>query len=235
LLKNWEECPTPGKNKKASEPLLKVWKTRSVFWDLPYWPILGMPHSLDQMHITKNVLESLLGTLMNMTKKTKDGPKARSDLKFLGIRKDLHGGPPKSSKETEMEDRGKNVNKKQEYYCPSSCFTFSQKETDQFFKCLDGIKVSSGYCGKISRYLDTKKKRFSGMKSHELSCDDDTDIPVGLRRIMDKHVRDTLIGLCNFFDVMSQNFDQCEAARKATGRDCCHTNRAGDVLPARIL
>ena len=47
LLKNWKECPAPGKKRKAPEPLLKVWKTRSVFWDLPYWKILDTPHSLD--------------------------------------------------------------------------------------------------------------------------------------------------------------------------------------------
>ena len=58
LLNEWEECPRPGKKKKAPKPLLDVWKTRSVFWDLPYWPILGMPHCLDLMHITKNVFGS---------------------------------------------------------------------------------------------------------------------------------------------------------------------------------
>ncbi|KAK1556087.1 hypothetical protein QYE76_007670, partial [Lolium multiflorum] len=80
LLKNWKECPPPGKKRKAPEPLLKVWKTRSVFWDLPYWKILRVPHSLDVMHITKNVCESLLGTLLNMPERTKDGPKARSNV-----------------------------------------------------------------------------------------------------------------------------------------------------------
>jgi hypothetical protein len=86
--------------KKASEPLLKVWKTRSVFWDLKYWPILDTPHSLDQMHITKNILESLLGTLMNMPEKTKDGPKTIKDLEFLNIREDLQMPGKKSSEET---------------------------------------------------------------------------------------------------------------------------------------
>ena len=77
LSKNWKECPPPGKNskRKAPEPLLKVWKTRSVFWDLSYWNILGVPHSLDVMHITKNVCESPLATLLNMPEKTKDGRK----------------------------------------------------------------------------------------------------------------------------------------------------------------
>ena len=51
---------------KAPEPLLKVWKTRSVFWDLSYWKIYRVPHSLDVMHITKNMCESMLGTLLNM-------------------------------------------------------------------------------------------------------------------------------------------------------------------------
>ena len=69
--------------RKAPEPLLKVWKMRSVFWDLEYWHKLDTPHCLDQMHICKNVLESLLATLMNMPDKTNDGPKARKDLQDL--------------------------------------------------------------------------------------------------------------------------------------------------------
>jgi hypothetical protein len=32
------------------------------------------------MHITKNVCESLVATIVNMTEKTKDRPKARNDL-----------------------------------------------------------------------------------------------------------------------------------------------------------
>ena len=87
---------------------------------------------------------------------------------------------------------------------PPSCFTLSPKEIDQFFKCLTGIKVSSGYCGKISRFLDTKKKRFSGMKSHDCHVMMTQILPVALRGIMDKHIHDTLIRLCNFFDVISQ-------------------------------
>jgi hypothetical protein len=92
LLTSWPECPAPGKKRKAHKSLLKVWKRRSVFWDLPYWKILRMPHSLDVMHITKNVCESLLGTLFNMPDRTKDGPKARHDLQFMKIREELHLG-----------------------------------------------------------------------------------------------------------------------------------------------
>ena len=71
-------------------------------------------------------------------------------------------------------------------------------------KFLAGIKVSSGYSGKISRYLDIKKKRFSRMKSHDCHVMMTQILPVALRGIMDKHVRDTLMGLCNFFDTISR-------------------------------
>ena len=49
-----------------------------------------MPHSLNVMHIMKNVCESLLGTPLNMPERTKDGPQAWADLKSMGIREELH-------------------------------------------------------------------------------------------------------------------------------------------------
>ncbi|KAL8147931.1 hypothetical protein AgCh_005310 [Apium graveolens] len=65
--------------------LNSIWKKRSIFWDLPYWEHLQVRHCLDFMHIEKNVCESIIGTLLNIPGKTKDGMKARLDLKELGI------------------------------------------------------------------------------------------------------------------------------------------------------
>ena len=119
MLRNWKECPAPGKKRKAPKPLLGVWKTRSVFWDLAYWPILETPNSLDSMHITKNIFESLFGTVLNMPEKTKDGPKARNDLKILKLRGEFGGGRPRkernedSDMETGEEDK---KGKKKEHY-----------------------------------------------------------------------------------------------------------------------
>ncbi|GKA85613.1 hypothetical protein Tco_0807267 [Tanacetum coccineum] len=50
--------------------------------NLEYWPTLPLKHNLDGMHIEKNVLESLLGTL-SMNDKSKDTLKARLDLKDM--------------------------------------------------------------------------------------------------------------------------------------------------------
>ena len=47
-------------------------------------------HSIDLMHVTKNVFDSIIGTLLGMPSKTKDGLKSRNDLVDLQIRPELH-------------------------------------------------------------------------------------------------------------------------------------------------
>jgi hypothetical protein len=42
-----------------------MWKKQSIFWELPYWKDLDVRHSIDVMHIEKNVCDSLIGTLLN--------------------------------------------------------------------------------------------------------------------------------------------------------------------------
>ncbi|KAK1632005.1 hypothetical protein QYE76_006320 [Lolium multiflorum] len=207
LLKNWKECPAPGKKRPKPEPLLGVWKARSVFHDLEYWKVLHTPHSLDVMHITKNVTESLLGTLCN-SEKSKDGPKARYDLKHFGIRKDLQApdtdDDDDDDEQTEGTQRLRKRAKKNAVQLPAACFTTSPEELEQFFRCLLGVKVPHGYSGNIRRYLDVAKKRFTGMKSHDCHVLMTQILPVAIRGIMDEHVRDTLFGLCNFFDVITR-------------------------------
>ena len=94
-----------------------------MFWDLAYWPILGTPNCLDLMHITKNVFESLFGTVVNMAERTKDGPKARRDLIYYGLREELHGGTRKRPGEDQSDEetdghRDKRVKRNNDYYCP---------------------------------------------------------------------------------------------------------------------
>ena len=62
---------------------------KSIFFDLPYWKHLLIRHNLDVMHIEKNVCESIVGTLLHVPGKTKDGLKARLDLVDMGIRPEL--------------------------------------------------------------------------------------------------------------------------------------------------
>jgi hypothetical protein len=65
------------------------WKKQSIFWELPYWKDLDVRHSIDVMHVEKNMCESLLRTLFNTDEKTRDHGHARADLKKIEIRPEL--------------------------------------------------------------------------------------------------------------------------------------------------
>jgi hypothetical protein len=56
-------------------------RSNRFFWELPYWKDLDVHHSIDVMHIEKNVCKSLLRTLFNTDGKTRDHGHARADLK----------------------------------------------------------------------------------------------------------------------------------------------------------
>ncbi|GJR39474.1 putative transposon, En/Spm-like protein [Tanacetum coccineum] len=61
------------------------WKKFNIWYrKLRYWRHNSVPHCIDYMHVENNVAESLVGTLLNVLGKTKDGVNARLDLAELG-------------------------------------------------------------------------------------------------------------------------------------------------------
>ena len=79
-------------DKRDTPPIDGVpFKKMLIFFKyLPYWPDLAMHHSIDGMHIKKNVFESIIGILMDIKAKTKDGLKSWEDLVRLESRPELH-------------------------------------------------------------------------------------------------------------------------------------------------
>ncbi|KAL8156659.1 hypothetical protein AgCh_001665 [Apium graveolens] len=144
VLRKRYKKPTPN----------SIWKKRSIFWDLPYWEHLQVRHCLDFMHIEKNVCESIIGTLLNIPGKTKDGMKARLDLQELGVRAEL--APQQSGKRA---------------YLPPACYTLSRKEKISFCECLSSVNVPSGY--------SSNPKNLVSMKDLKLLASTD---PVGIPR-----------------------------------------------------
>ncbi|XP_074289447.1 uncharacterized protein LOC141614599 [Silene latifolia] len=126
------------------------YKKCSVFWRLPYWRFLFVRHSLDVMHIEKNVCDSLVGTLLNIPGKTKDGVSARDDLKELGIRKELH-----------IVERNNKI------FLPPAAYTLSRKEKKEFCECLAGVKVPEGYSSNIKSLVSMENLKLVGLKSHD--------------------------------------------------------------------
>jgi hypothetical protein len=105
-----------------------MWNKKSILWEVDYWPMLDVRHSIDNMHIKKNVCEATCGTLLQHKSKGKDPKNAREDHKELGIRPELY------AEKTEM---GIDV--------PTTASTLSQAERKEFCEFLHDLKVPSGY------------------------------------------------------------------------------------------
>jgi hypothetical protein len=49
-----------------------MWNKKSILWELEYWPMLDVRHSIDNMHVKKNVCEATCGTLLQQKSKGND-------------------------------------------------------------------------------------------------------------------------------------------------------------------
>ena len=56
------------------------------FFYLLYWSNLDVRQCIDVMHVEKNACDSVIGALLNIQGKTKDGLNTRQDLAEMGIR-----------------------------------------------------------------------------------------------------------------------------------------------------
>jgi hypothetical protein len=81
-----------GQKKKKTPTLTDIpFKKQLIFFMyLPYWKELQTYHSIDLIYVTKNIFDSIIGTLMDMPRKTKDGLKSRTNLVQFELRPELH-------------------------------------------------------------------------------------------------------------------------------------------------
>jgi hypothetical protein len=123
-----------------------VWKKKSIFFRLPYWKDNLLWHNLDVMHIEKNVMDNILGTILDIKRKTKDSLAARLDLQEIGLRPKLHPFTAANGKT----------------YMPSACHTMSRENKEIFLKVLRNVRVPNGYASNISRCVRLKERTILG-------------------------------------------------------------------------
>jgi hypothetical protein len=162
---------------------------QEILWELEYWELLDVRHSIDNMHVKKNVCESVCGTLLQQKLKGKDHKNAREDLKDMGIRPELYA---------EETDTGTDL--------PVAATTLSKTERKEFCEFLHGLKVPSGYSSNFKRLVSVKdmKMNFNLMKSHDCHVLMTALLPVALRGIKTVQVRDAVTSLCLFFNAIEQ-------------------------------
>ncbi|XP_058210406.1 uncharacterized protein LOC131322874 isoform X1 [Rhododendron vialii] len=186
------------RNKQTNGHEKEPWTKRSIFADLPYYPDLLLRNNLDVMHIGKNVIDNVIGTLLNMDGKTKDNLKACLDLVEWEIRYELHPQMLGSNKT----------------YLPPACFSMTPKEKDDFLKVLKRVKVPDGYSSNLSRCIQLKQRKIIGMKSHDCHILMLQLLPIALRGSLPKKVVFPLIELsCYFIAICSKVLDVEELER----------------------
>jgi hypothetical protein len=57
---------------------------------LSYWKDNLLQHNLDVIHIEKNEIDNILGTILDIKRKTKDDLQVCKDLCKMGLRHTLH-------------------------------------------------------------------------------------------------------------------------------------------------
>ena len=115
-----KKCQLLYKKRKRGEANQSAWKKRSIFFSLPYWKDHKLRHNFDVMHIEKNVMDNILGIVLNLKDWTKDNYKARLNLADMGIRSELH-----------LQRKGDD-----KYTIPSACFYMTLAKKDGFLQAL---------------------------------------------------------------------------------------------------
>ncbi|KAL6533521.1 hypothetical protein OROMI_027633 [Orobanche minor] len=126
------------------------WTKHSIFFKLPYWKSLKLRHNLDVMHIEKNICDNILGTLLDMSGKTKDSLNARLDLEEMGIRHQLH---PKLNGNT--------------YLVPPACYTLNLTEKRKMCAFLSSVKYPDAYASNLSKRVNSTTCHIAGLKTHD--------------------------------------------------------------------
>ncbi|KAA0059821.1 transposase [Cucumis melo var. makuwa] len=159
------------------------WNRLSSFFKLPYWKDLHVRHCLDVMHIEKNVCMNILGTLLNIPGKSKDGLNARRDLVDLKLRPEL--AP---------------ISIEKKIFIPPACYTLTKEENRCILKTLPRIKVPKGYSSNIRNLVSMTDLKLNSLKSHDCHVLIQQLFPIALRSVLSKHVRYAITKLCIFFN-----------------------------------
>ena len=171
------------------------WKKVSILYELPYWMNKKLKHNIDVMHVEKNISESTFGTMLGIDGKNKDTDKPRMNLEKMNIREMLH---------LELLPDGS---------CrkPRAIFSLNTAERDGFYNFLKSVKYPDGYAANISKSVNTRNGKLSGLKSHDCHVLLQRILPIGMRGFVDTNITTLLFELGSFFqDLCSKSLRQSD-------------------------
>ncbi|XP_059627474.1 uncharacterized protein LOC132270307 [Cornus florida] len=176
IKKEWGKYKKQDKKRKKCEKTSDCpWKKKFIFFELPYWEVLLLRHNLDVMHIEKNVCESIIGTLLDMKGKSKDGLNSHLDLQEMCIRDELHP-----------------IKRDNKFYLPAGPHTLLKMEKRRFCERLQQLKLPDGYSSNIGKCVLIDECKILGLKSHDYHVLMQQLLPVALRGSLQKGSRNAI-------------------------------------------
>jgi hypothetical protein len=139
------------------------------------------------MHVTKNVFDSIIGILLDMPRKSKDGLKSCTDLVQFELRPELH---PIS------RPNGK-------YFLPPTSYTLTAEERKTLFQCLRGVRVPTGFSSNINKLFSMNDLSMYGYNSHDCHVMIMVFLAIVIQSIKPVHVKVIIRRLCYFFNTIS--------------------------------
>ena len=139
---------------------------------------LHIRHTIDVMHVEKNVSASLLGYILG----EKDTVAVRKDMEQVNIKKGLH-----------LQQRGGRGN----FVKPDAPYSLRQGESIKFLQTIGAVLTPTGYSSNMGRRVGHKK--LQGLKSHDHHVLIQDILPACIRGYLHPGARDAVIRLGHCF------------------------------------
>ncbi|CAL9005052.1 unnamed protein product, partial [Prunus brigantina] len=133
----------------------------------------------------RNVCDSIIGTLLEIPGKNKDGIAARLDLLNMGVKTDLQ--PDYGERRTRL---------------PPGPWNLSRAEKREVCNSFYGMKVPESYSSNIKNLVSLQDSRLLGLKSHDCHTLMQQLLPVAIRSVLEKPARYAITRLCFFFNAI---------------------------------
>jgi hypothetical protein len=140
------------------------------------------------MHVTKNVFDNIIGTLLDIPRKTKDELKSHTDLVQFDLRPELHPI----------------LRPNEKHFLPSASYTLTVEEKKAFCQCLRGVQVPTGFSSNISKLVSMSDLSMFGYNSHDCHVMMMVFLAIAIQTIKLVHVKVLITRLCYFFNIVSQ-------------------------------
>jgi hypothetical protein len=139
------------------------------------------------MHVTKNIFDSIIGTLLDMPRKSKDGLKSCIDLVQFELRSELHPISRANGK----------------YFLPPASYTLTVKEKKTLCQCLREVRVPTDFSSNISKLVSMNDLSMYSYNSHDRYMMMMVFLIIAIRAIKLVHVKVIITCSCYFFNTVS--------------------------------